>query len=193
MLAADHRHRSRGLRNPGSLIPWPGCLSQTAARNMRARSASVPPLRRRSRTVSSSSVNRAVTYRAVGGEPEAVAGAAEGLGDARDESDLAHAVGEAEALGGCRHWRRRPAPSGQRAEMRSKTSRPGTSRPRSQSSLGIKRHELDEAHDASRVACERGEVEDLVVVAVRAGAPRSPSAGVSPAASAASMAREDVC
>ena len=42
----------------------------------------------------------AVPHGAVGGQPEAVARAAEGFGDARDQPDLADPVGEAEPLGG---------------------------------------------------------------------------------------------
>ena len=95
-----------GRRNDGSLMPCPARLAHTAWRSSSASSASLPPdaqdVPHRVLPVG----EQAVADGPVGGEPEAVARAAEGSGHARDDADLAAAVDEAVAI--CRRRRRRP-------------------------------------------------------------------------------------
>ena len=96
-------------------------------------------------------------------QPEAVAGAAKGLGHAGDQSDLAASVLESEAL------RRRTAARFDRHE------RPDPVDPVEHLSTGdqaipppcsvrVERHELDEPDHPSRTAGEVGERKDLVIV-----------------------------
>ena len=82
-----------GLRNPGSLIPWPGNLAQTDLPEQEGEfgigSAAAQEVTHGSLVVG----EQAVPQRAVGGETEAVARTAEWLRDAGDQADLTDPVG----------------------------------------------------------------------------------------------------
>src|SRR5919201_2497928 len=99
---------------------------------------------------------------AVGGEPDPVAGRAEGLGDGIDEADLARSVREAEAAGGGGGRRRdldeRPPLLDQGADLAA-----GQDAVLAPNLVCVERHELDEAHDVGLAARELGERGDLLL------------------------------
>ena len=104
-----------------------------------------------------------VAKRAVRGQSQSIARSAKRLGDRRDEADLATSVAEAEPLGGrgsaglcCFEWPNR------RDSFKDLAA--GDELGLVPLALCVQGHELDEAHDPTRVASEGGEIENLVVV-----------------------------
>ena len=84
-------------RSPASPMWCLSSLRQTASRMIASSSASLAPARSGARRSVSLSENRQVRSIALGGQADAVAVAAERLGDGGDEADLALPVGEAPA------------------------------------------------------------------------------------------------
>ena len=153
----------------------------------------MPPLRRRSRTESSSSENRQLRIAPSAVRRSRLQVPQNGWVTDRDEADLALAVGEAESLGrrgaaGCRLGLERPA----RRRCARRSRRPGTSWSRSHWPVGVEGHELDEAHDAPGLAGEGARSRG----SRRRSDPRRITtftlSGTSPAASAASIAASTV-
>ena len=99
---------------------------------------------------------------ALGGHADAVAVAAERLGDGGDEADLALPVGEAPAA------RRAVALAADGLERIRRVDQPpisalGSTRSRVHVAVGVERHELDEADLVRVLAGELGEAHDLVL------------------------------
>ena len=140
-----------GLRKPGSLIPWPGNLAQTAWRNKRASSASVPPFRKRSRTVRSSSENR--QFRSA---PSAVT--RRRLQVPQNGSETLEIKPISPIPSAKRNRSAGAVPTGSESGSRGQTCRDALEHLATRDelvpvplSLRVKRHELDEAHDAPGV------------------------------------------
>ena len=87
---------ARGWTKPGSLTRCLSSLRQTASRMTCSSSSSLAPGAQRRAQVGLAELEQAGAQLAVGGQADAVAVAAERLGDRVDEADAARAVGEAE-------------------------------------------------------------------------------------------------
>ena len=110
-----------GCRKPGSSMPCPASLPHIASRQVSAISASLPPPRSSAAQVGLGAGEQAGADLAVGGQPGAVAGAAERAGHRGDDADHGRAAVDqpalgrgAAALGGVRREveARRAAPAG---------------------------------------------------------------------------------
>ena len=149
------------------LILWPAHFAPTARSIRSASSSSVSPAAHGTAQVELVGREQARAELAVGGQADAVAVAAEGLGDARDHADRAVAVEVAPPV-------RRGRAAGRELLERVHGGDAADDlvladdRPAGPPARGVERHELDEAHLDAVLAAERGEVDDLVVVDARA-------------------------
>ena len=82
-----------GLRKPGSLIPWPGNLAQTALPEQEGEFGVAAAAAQKVPCGSLIVGEQAVPQRAIGGDTEPVAGTAEWFRNAGDQADLTDPVG----------------------------------------------------------------------------------------------------
>ena len=167
-LAADHRHRPGRAQEPRLVDAVtrelaPDRLPAAAG----ASSASVPPVRSRSRTACSSSENRQLRT-----APSAVSRSRSQVPQNGSVTLEMSPISPTPSVKRNRSAGAAPSASGdglERPDARRSARRPrGPARPVAVPvALGVEGHELDEADDPSGVAGEAGEVEDLVVVAPR--------------------------
>jgi hypothetical protein len=101
---------------------------------------------------------------AVGGEADAAARSAEGLGDGGDDADLAYSVGEAIAAGGFAGGVGCERTQGMDGVQTGDDFAQGNDHFRGPEAVFFERHEFDEAHDDVFASGEVGEAFNLVVV-----------------------------
>ena len=152
-----------GWMKPGSLTRCLSSLRQTASRTICSRSSSLAPARSGVAQVGLVEGEQARAQAAVGGDADAVAVAAERLGDGVDEADPARGRRRSGRRARSRAGSRGSGSSGwtacdQRADLRAGQHLVG--RPRA---VGVERHELDEAHLVGVLARELGERQHLLL------------------------------
>ena len=151
-----------GCTKPSSLTWCLSSFSHTAARMIALELVVGRPGAQRAAQVGLGHREQAGAQLALGGHPDPVAVAAEGLADRRDEADRALAVGELPAP------RRAVALAAHVLERIGGVDQPphlgvgqhAVARPRA---VGVERHELDEADLVRVLAGELGEAHDLVL------------------------------